>query len=65
MRATLTLDDDLVETARDLTGEHQIGALMRSALTAIIQRESSRRLAQLAGAYPELRAPPRRRGDDA
>jgi hypothetical protein len=36
-------------------------ALLREALTALIQRESARRLARLGGSQPELAAVPRRR----
>ncbi len=62
MRTTLTLDDDLLAEAQRLTGTHEKGALVREALRALIQRESSRRLAQLGGAEPALSKIPRRRG---
>ena len=38
-------------------------ALVREAFKALIQRESARRLAQLGGAEPQLKAAPRRRAD--
>ncbi len=61
MRTTLALDDELVEVAQDLTGLKEKSALVREALTALIERESARRLARLGGSEPDLTAPPRRR----
>ena len=61
MRTTLALDDDLVREAQRLTGTREKSALVRQALQALIQRESARRLAQLAGSEPGVRAVPRRR----
>jgi Arc/MetJ family transcription regulator len=61
MRTTLVLDDDLVERARDLTGIEEKSALVRAALTALIERESARRLARLGGIAPDFEVPPRRR----
>lgn len=61
MRTTLTLDDDLILEAQRLTGTSEKSALIREALRALIERESARRLAQLAGSEPDLRDIPRRR----
>lgn len=61
MRATLTLDDDLLEQARDLTGLRVTSALVREALKALVERESARRLARLGGSQPRLAQIPRRR----
>lgn len=61
MRTTLALDDDLVLEAQRLTGTKEKGALVRQALIALIERESARRLAQLAGSEPGALAAPRRR----
>lgn len=61
MRTTLALDDDLVAQAQQLTGLREKSRLMREALTALIQRESARRLARLGGSEPELMVAPRRR----
>ncbi|MGL5858336.1 MAG: type II toxin-antitoxin system VapB family antitoxin [Angustibacter sp.] len=61
MRTTLSLDDDLMARAQELTGTTEKGALVRQALRALIERESARRLAQLGGSQPDLVAPPRRR----
>jgi Arc/MetJ family transcription regulator len=62
MRTRLTLDDGLVERARELTGIKAPSALVCAALRALIERESSRRLARLEGIAPDLGAPPRHRG---
>lgn len=63
MRTTLALDDDLVAEAQRLTGTQEKTALVRLALTALIERESARRLARLGGSEPSLRQIPRRRPD--
>jgi Arc/MetJ family transcription regulator len=54
MRTTLALDDDLVRLAQEFTGMAEKTALVREALKALIERESSRRLAALGGTMPEL-----------
>ncbi len=61
MRTTLTLDDEAVAKAQELTGLKEKSALIREALKALIERESARRLARLGGSEPELEAPKRRR----
>ena len=61
MRTTVTLDDDLLDRASELTGLREHSSLLREALTALIERESARRLARLGGTEPDLLAPPRRR----
>ena len=61
MRAMLELDDALVARAKFLTGQSDMAALVHEALTALIERESARRLARLGATEPELRLPPRRR----
>ena len=61
MRTTVTLDDQLLDRASDLTGVRERGVLLREALTALIERERARRLAVLGGTEPALEAPPRRR----
>lgn len=65
MRTTLTLDDDLLARAMELTGISEKSALVREALTALIQREAARRLALLGGSEPNLRNIPRRRSEPA
>lgn len=61
MRATLALDDDLLAKAQAYTGVTEKPPLVREALKALIERESARRLARLAGTESKFRAVPRRR----
>lgn len=61
MRTTLALDDDLVAKAQAFTGLKEKSSLVREALTALIERESARRLARLGGSEAEAMAAPRRR----
>lgn len=61
MRTTITLDDALLEEALALTGIKEKSKLVREALTALIARESARRLARLGGSVPDLATIPRRR----
>lgn len=65
MRTTLALDDELVKEARRLTGTTEKTALVRQALQALIERESARRLAQLAGSDPDAKPVPRRQSTPA
>jgi Arc/MetJ family transcription regulator len=61
VRTTMNLDDTLLAEAHRLTGIGERTALVHEGLRALIQRESSRRLARLGGTEPTLVAPPRRR----
>ena len=63
MRATINIDDEIIARAQDLSGLQERSALMREALNALIQRESARRLAKLAGTEPQLDDVPRWRED--
>ncbi|MBS7791553.1 type II toxin-antitoxin system VapB family antitoxin [Roseococcus sp. SDR] len=65
MRTTLALDDELLAKAQGFTGITEKSALVREALTALIERESARRLARLGGSEPDLVAAPRRRATPA
>jgi Arc/MetJ family transcription regulator len=65
MRATVNLDDQLLEKAATLTGIEERAALVREAFKALIERESARRLARLGGTQPDLRPVPRRQGESA
>lgn len=60
-RITLTLEDELPTNAQRLTGVKEKSALVRMALTALVRRESTRRLVRLGGRAPDFAAPPRRR----
>jgi Arc/MetJ family transcription regulator len=61
VRTTIALDDDLLAEAQRLTGTNEKTALVRQALTALIERESARRLARLGGSDPAVSEIPRRR----
>jgi len=61
MRTTVTLDEALVDRAQLLSGVQERSALLKEALTALIQRESARRLARLGGSEPQLQDIARRR----
>ena len=61
MRTTLNLDDELIERAQRLSGIRGKTAVLHAGLEALIQRESSRRLAALGGTEPDLRPILRRR----
>ena len=61
MRTTLTIDDELLASAREYSGILEAPALVRAALEALVQREAGRRLAKLGGSQPDFEVPPRRR----
>ena len=61
MRTTVALDHDLVRLAQQYPGVAEKTALIREALKALIERESSGRLAPLGGTMPGLKNPPPRR----
>lgn len=65
MRTVLTIDESLLAEARRLTGLKEATDVMREALTALIERESARRLAKLGGSEPQLQEIPRRRSETA
>ncbi len=65
MRTTLALDDALVKEAQRLTGTTEKTGLVRQALQALIERESARRLALLAGSEPDATSVPRRQSTPA
>ena len=60
MRTTLTLDDNLLAQAHQISGLTERTQLIREALLALVQRESARRLARLGGTEPQLQPIPRR-----
>lgn len=61
MRTTVTLDDELIARAQEVTGIQEKSALLKEALTQLIQREAARRLILLGGTEPKAKAPSRRR----
>ena len=54
MRATVSLDDELVRQAQEFSGVTERTALLREALKALNHREASRQLAALGGTMPDL-----------
>jgi Arc/MetJ family transcription regulator len=64
MRATVTLDDELLRTAQKYSGITERSALLREALKALIHMEASRRLAALGGSEPNLKYIKRTRADE-
>ncbi len=61
MRTTVTIDDDLLERAAELTGLTERTALLREGLETLIRLESAKRLASLGGSDAKASAAPRRR----
>jgi len=61
MRTTVTLDDDLVARAQEITGMQEKSALINEALRELIRLQAARRLARLGGTMPGLEVPERRR----
>jgi Arc/MetJ family transcription regulator len=62
MRTIVTLDDEVVAKAQELTGVQAKSVLVREAIKALIERESARQLARPRGSEPNLEIAPRRRG---
>jgi Arc/MetJ family transcription regulator len=60
-RTTVTLEDDLIRKAQAYTGVKEKSALIREALTQLVQREAARRLVVLGGTMPDLQRITRRR----
>ncbi len=64
MRASITLDDELLRTAHEYTGVTERAELIREALKSLIAREAGRRLLALAGAAPNIENVRRLRVDE-
>lgn len=65
MQATITLDEELVNEAKELAGVEDTSSLVRLAIECLVQREAGRRLIALGGSDPNAAAPPRRRFEAA
>ena len=61
MRTTVTVNDELMERAAQLTGREETSVLVRLGLEALVERESAKRLAALGGTDPGASSAPRRR----
>ncbi len=65
MRATVTIDDDVVNRARAVAAPGiAVPELVRLALETFTRVEAGKRLAALGGSTPEMRDIPRRSGAD-
>ena len=64
MRTTLNIDEELLSKAAKLTGIKKKSSLVSLGLGALIERESSRRLAKLGGTEKDLEMIPRGRAGD-
>ncbi|HMO49224.1 MAG TPA: type II toxin-antitoxin system VapB family antitoxin [Rubrivivax sp.] len=65
MRTTITLDDELLAKAHEMTGVAERSTLIHNGLRLLIQHEAARRLAALGGSDPAASIPPRRRSSPA
>jgi Arc/MetJ family transcription regulator len=61
MRTTITIDDELLATAKRYAKLDETSAMVREALTTYVQLEAARRLARLGGSDPNAKAAPRKR----
>ena len=61
MRTTVTLDDDLLARAEELTGISERSALIRDAVELLVRIETGRQLAALGGSDSVAEAAPRSR----
>lgn len=61
MRTTVTLDDDLLARAEELTGVRERSALIRDAVELLVRIESGRQLAALGGSDSAAEAASRSR----
>ena len=61
MRTTLNIEDKLIKKASKLTGIKEKTSLVKLGLEALIEKASSKRLAQLGGTEKDLKVIPRRR----
>jgi Arc/MetJ family transcription regulator len=64
MRATVSLDDDLLRTAQEYSGLTERAALIRAAFKSLIAREAGSRLLALAGTAPDMEEVRRLRVDE-
>jgi Arc/MetJ family transcription regulator len=62
MRTTVTIDDELLARAAELTGVTERTSLLREGLETLIRVESAKRLAALGGTDRSAGAPRRARG---
>lgn len=63
MRTTVTLDDDLIRRAQELTGRSELSAIVRISLETLVTLEAGRRLARMGGSDPSATAGRRLRSE--
>ena len=63
MRTTITLDDELLDSAREYSGLTETSAIVRAAMIAFVQHQAALRLARLGGTEPDIQLVRRRRFD--
>jgi len=61
MRTTISVDDSLLEEAKQLTGESKVSALVTMGLKSLVERQAALRLAMLGGSDTQASAAPRNR----
>ena len=61
MRTTITIDDHLLNEAREATGVKERSQLIHDGLRALIARENARAIIALGGSDPDAWIPERRR----
>jgi hypothetical protein len=61
MRTTVTIDDELLQTALEYADVKEVPALIGKALETYVHVEAGRRLARMGGTEPGLQYIPRRR----
>jgi Arc/MetJ family transcription regulator len=61
MRTTVTIDDTLLNDAKEFSGITETSRLVQEALKLFVAREAGRRLAAMGGSQPDLEYVPRRR----
>ena len=61
MRTTVTIDDTLLEKAKNYSGIEKLSDLLEMSLQSYISSEAARRLSALGGSDPFAEAAPRRR----
>jgi Arc/MetJ family transcription regulator len=62
-RTTLNLDDELLNTARELSGIQEKTALIHEALRELVAREAARHLIARGGTMPNFQAGRRQRSE--
>ncbi|WP_235936091.1 type II toxin-antitoxin system VapB family antitoxin [Devosia aurantiaca] len=62
MKTTVTIDNQLLKDAKEISGISDTEEVVEAALKELMHRDASRYLASLGGTMPDLEYPPRYRG---